>query len=452
MRAIIYTRVSSDTSGHGRSVEEQETVCREECDRAGWDVAEVLVDNDIGASRFSAKDRPAYRKLASTLVAGDVLVTWEASRAQRDLAAYVQLRDLCAERGVMWSYSGKLFDLSRGDDRFVTGLDALLAEKEVDLIRDRVMRAHRANAAAGRPHGQIPYGYQAQRNPDTGKIEKRVPHPEQAPIVREIVRRIVAGDSVRSIAMDLNARSVPTAATSPSWRPGLMVQMIRRPTYAGVRTHRGTAVPGTWEPLISSEEHQQLLAVLSDPARVTHRGSEPAHLLTGIVRCGECKELMWRSKSNGGSSYRCAENFCVSRKMEPVDKLVTEAIIKWCEKVTSIDELKDPSVAAASAEARELTKRLEGFVDDAAEGKISRASLMRIENKLLPKIRAAESKAQSVVNPLVVEMLGENARATWKKMEIPARREVVRALVSVRIFKAPSGRGFRPEFVRVDWN
>ena len=452
MRAIIYTRVSSDTSGRGRSVEEQEIVCRQECERAGWVVAEVLIDNDIGASRFSAKDRPAYRKLANTLAAGDVLVTWEASRAQRDLAAYVQLRDLCAERGVMWSYSGKLFDLSRGDDRFATGLDALLAEKEVDQIRDRVLRAHRANAAAGRPHGQIPYGYQAQRDPDTGRIEQRVPHPEQAPIVREIARRIIAGDSVRSIAIDLNARGVPTAATSPSWRPGLMVQMIRRPTYAGIRTHRGTSVPGTWEALISLEEHRQLLAILSDPARVSHRGSKPTHLLTGIVRCGVCSEVMWRGKSNGASSYRCTENFCVSRLMEPVDLLVTEAIIARCEQVRSVDELTDPAVAAAAADARELRDRLEGFIDDAAEGKISRSAFMRIEQTLLPKIRAAERQAQAVVHPLVGELLGKNARANWEKMSVEDQRTVVRALVSVKILKAPSGRGFRPEFVRVDWN
>src|ERR1700687_5300489 len=61
-------------------------------------------------SRYSTKDRPEYKKLAKILKPGDVLVTWEASRAQRDLAAYVTLRDLCAERGVLLSYSGRTYD------------------------------------------------------------------------------------------------------------------------------------------------------------------------------------------------------------------------------------------------------------------------------------------------------------------------------------------------------
>ena len=62
----------------------------------------------------------------------DVLVTWEASRAQRDLDAYLELRRLCAASGVRWAYSGTVYDLAHGSDRFRTGLDALVAEDEVE--------------------------------------------------------------------------------------------------------------------------------------------------------------------------------------------------------------------------------------------------------------------------------------------------------------------------------
>jgi site-specific DNA recombinase len=82
-----------------------------------------------------------------------------------DLAAYVELRDLCTGRGVFWSYSGKLHDLSNGDDRFSTGLDALLAEKEAEQISERVLRGKRKAAAEGRPSGRPPYGYRRQINP-----------------------------------------------------------------------------------------------------------------------------------------------------------------------------------------------------------------------------------------------------------------------------------------------
>ncbi|MEO7196278.1 MAG: recombinase family protein, partial [Pseudonocardiaceae bacterium] len=189
--AVIYTRVSRDPHGRGRSVAEQERECRVECQRHGWDVVEVLRDNDRGASRWSRKDRPAYHRLSELLVTGGVgvLVTWEASRAHRDLAAYVQLRDLCAERGVLWSYSGRVYDLARGDDRFSTGLDSLVAEKSAEETRERVLRAVRANVEAGRPHGKVPYGYRREHDPATGESVAQVPDEQTAPVVREIARR-----------------------------------------------------------------------------------------------------------------------------------------------------------------------------------------------------------------------------------------------------------------------
>jgi len=51
LRALIYTRVSKDPKGRGRSTREQETECRQVCDDAGWDVVEVVTDNHRSASR-----------------------------------------------------------------------------------------------------------------------------------------------------------------------------------------------------------------------------------------------------------------------------------------------------------------------------------------------------------------------------------------------------------------
>src|SRR5215218_4342778 len=90
LRAVIYTRVSSDPNERGRSVGEQEAECRAVCDREGWAVVAVYSDNDRSASRYATKARPEYKRLINAVDAGetDVLVTWEPSRAQRDLAAY----------------------------------------------------------------------------------------------------------------------------------------------------------------------------------------------------------------------------------------------------------------------------------------------------------------------------------------------------------------------------
>jgi site-specific DNA recombinase len=137
VRAVIYTRVSSDPNDRGRSVEEQEAECRAVCSRNSWDVVETFRDNDRSASRYATKARPQYRNLIEFIHAGkaDVLVTWESSRSSRDLAEYVRLRDLFERRGVLLSYSGRVFDMAEADDRFQTGLDFLLSERESDQTR-----------------------------------------------------------------------------------------------------------------------------------------------------------------------------------------------------------------------------------------------------------------------------------------------------------------------------
>src|SRR4051794_38227944 len=104
LRAVIYTRVSSDPNDRGRSVSEQEAECRTVATHNGWQVVRVFSDNDRSASRYATKDRPEYRKLIGYVASGeaDVLVTWESSRAQRDLDAYTKLRALCESAGVLW--------------------------------------------------------------------------------------------------------------------------------------------------------------------------------------------------------------------------------------------------------------------------------------------------------------------------------------------------------------
>lgn len=458
MRAIIYARVSSDASGHGKSVSEQEKECRAVAAREGWDVAQVLVDNDIGASRYSAGVRTAYQQLDRTLQPGDVLVTWEASRAQRDLAAYIELRDLCTTRGVLWCYSGRIYDLARGDDRFVTGLDALLAEKEVEQTRDRVMRGMRANREAGRPHGKLPYGYCIVRNPDTGESLGREPHPETAPRVQEIIRRILAGDSIYSICKDFNERGIPTPrpkrdGTAGQWISPTLRTIARNPTYAGHVVHLGKIVghgTAVWEPIISQEDHELVTAILDDPTRWTRktRGSEPKWLLTFIATCGHCGATMVRSKNRGHNSYTCCgstpevgkKRFCVARVMYRVDRFVEEAVVRRLEGQDLAPDRDDDGSdhAAARKEVQVLRARLDGFMDAAAAGDLTPAALARIEARLLPEIEVAEQRARDLVqSPIVAAVMGADARAKWKALTVRDRREVIRAVVDVVITRIP---------------
>ena len=460
MRAIIYCRVSSDPANRGKSVTEQEAECRAVCSSNGWTVADVLVDNDRGASRYSRKDRPAYRKLTETLRRGDVLVTWEASRAQRDLAAYVQLRELCAEQGVAWSYSGRTYDMSRGDDRFTTGLDALLSEKEVEQSRERVLRGVLANVVAGKPHGKLPYGYRILRDPDTGEPIERVPDDAKAAIVREIARRLLAGESAYAIARDLNKRDVPAPrpgrdGAPGKWSPNVMTRLVANPTYAALRTHHGEVVgPATWPPLISVEDHRALAALRTDPSRLTHRGSETKWLLSGIAVCGECSGPMRKQLNRGHLSYICRTKFCTSRALTPMDQHVEEQIVRRLESKDIISQLaeKDDGAKEAVAEVAALRERLDAFTAAAAEGELTPSMLAKVERQLRPKIAEAERRVKSMfMSPLVADLAGPDAREKWDGLGLHDQRSVIAAMATIRVLKTRKSRLFNPESIEIEW-
>lgn len=466
LRAIIYTRVSQDPSGGGRSVASQEEECRAYCERQGWPVAEVVTDNDRGASRWSGTDRPGYRRLADVLQPGDVLVTWEASRAQRDLAAYVALRDLCADREVFWSYSGRTYDLNTGDARFSTGLDALLAEREAELIRERTLRGKRAAAKAGRPAGRPPYGYRPVKDARTGKTTAWEPDPDQAPVVQEIVARVLGGDSLWAVVRDLTERGIPAPATqrnaAGTWKPQRVRVMLSSASYAGKRTHQGQIIgDGTWPALVPLEDWERLQVILTDPARNVGPGPAPKHLLSGLAVCGVCGSPVryFGPKSVKSPRYLCEKN-CVGRRADLVDQLVTTVVLGRLAMPDAGGALVpgggDDDQAAAREEVRALTARLEEFTEAAASGSISATAFARIEASITAQLDQAQARMKAALStpPAVVADLSQAADpvAVWEDLDVRARREVVKTLVDVTINKSTGGtRRFVPEDVVITW-
>lgn len=458
-RAAIYARVSSDPRGSGRSVSEQEKECRRTAALAGWDIVEMFTDNDRSASRYATKSRPAYAGLVEFVRSRscDVVVTWEASRFQRDLQDYVALRELCRDRGVLWSYSGRTYDLSRTDDRLTTGLDALLAERESDMTRDRVLRSVRANADKGRPHGKLLFGYRRLYDDKTGDLVEQVPRDDQAAVVREAARRVSTGETPHAIARDLNDREIP-APRGGRWDLTQIRRLVTNPAYVGKRVHRGQVVgDAAWPGLIDEQIFYTCVSRMTDPRRKTVRDSAVRHLLSGIAVCGVCAAPVVVQKNRGFLAYLCPVGFHVSRRQDSVDDLVRKVVVARLGRPDALElvagDQADDRVRVALGEAAEKRARLTGFYDAAAAGELTPAALARIEAQLLPQIKAAERHAREVtVAPVLREVSRTDISEVWGTLPITIRREVIRLLVEIRIMPAVRGaRTFDPRTVKIEW-
>jgi site-specific DNA recombinase len=488
LRAGLYQRVSNDPRGDSVSPEQQEKENRAWAATQGnIDIVWSITDQGFSASRHRKKERPGYAQAAENIAGAapiDILITWAASRYQRDLEVHVELRKLCTagERNTLLAYKGRIYDFERPDDRFATALDAIIAERESDEIRANVLRAIRANVAAGKPHGRLAYGYRSVYDSGTGRVVDRVPDAQTAPVVVEIVRRVGAGDAGYAIAGDLNSRAVPSPHEHRSSRLGREVvdpypwtleqvhRIAKNPTYAALRVHKGKVVgDATWEPIVTLAEHSRAVGRLSAPGRDNRRNpsdSTAKHLLSGIALCGVCGSPCRMLPNRGYPSYVCwggpakRGTGCVSRVQLPVDVLVAETIIEWAQRPDIAAKLAaqhdDDGATLAAAEVVDIQQQLDDLADAVIGQRMTPALAGRIEAGLLPQLE--EARARSIPRSVPVEvrnLVGPHARRRWENdIDVAEQRRIVRALVEVTILKSPyknGVRGFDPDLVTVRW-
>jgi len=465
----------------GRSVEEQVVECTAWAEREGWQVVRVVRET-ASASRYARVERRYWNQVVSTVTEGeiDALLTWESSRATRDLDAYAELRKACVAAGVMWGYSGRMHDLTDRDSRFRTGLDALLAEDEAARTSERILRTVRHAALAGRPHGKNLYGYRRIYDPATRELIQIEPNPDQAAIVREAARRILDGDTSYAVAKSFNERGVPPRRAAHKehrqqlgWTAVAIKQMLVQASYAGLRTHRGEVVAdATWPPLIERDQWERVQAILSDPSRGRLRNETVVHLLSGIAICEVCGGQMRvglqnvgrptgradRSKAQGKYHvYVCVGTpgkggFHTAIKCRFLDELVTQAVISRLERPDALDLLGSPD-SSRDEERTALRDEIESHriwleqVRQRAMGERNLDLLFDQEQRTRPLIEAAQRRLERLVeaDPAVLELVRHgDSRERWSALDLRVRRRIIQAVVTPRVRRAEK-RGQRSE-------
>lgn len=449
--ADIYGRKSTDD--RGKSVADQLAEAQEAIAEHDWTPGRTFSDDNRSASRFATKQREDFAQLLAHIEAGacELLILWESSRGSRRLAEWAALLDLVRERGVLIyvvSHS-RTYDCRISRDWKILATDGVDAHAESNLISDRVTRGMRRSAAAGRPAGKLQFGYRRIYN-DSGEFVKQVEHPEQAAIVREAARRVLAGEACNAIAADFNARGIP-GPRGGRWDLTQIKRLCVMPSYAGLRQHQGQVQgKAAWEGIHSEDTYARLLARLSDPRRRTHRNTSLVHVLSGLIRCAPCGTLHRVLKNRGYLCYSCRGCMKTSVRTVAVEAFVEELALARLERPDAVDlftiaESTADDVAELERQADELEARLAPFYAMAAAGKLSAGGLAAIEADLLPQIAAAKARAQAAkLGPVpdpIRRLIGA-PRERWADLNVYQRREALSLLIA-ELKVSPVGRGRR---------
>ncbi|AEK37662.1 hypothetical protein CVAR_2317 [Corynebacterium variabile DSM 44702] len=483
LRACAYARVSLDLK-EGAGVDRQLKACRDLARLKGYDLLAEFVDNDRSA--YSGKARPEYSRMIAGLKAGkyDRVLCFHTDRLARRTVDTLDLLNLLKSTGAKVEVvTGNGLDPSSSDGELLGTILAAISQAESRHKGERVRAAQEAAARAGKPRrgGNRTFGY------EHGMAEFRE---DEAAWIREAARRVLAGESVRSICQDMDADGVKTT-TGGIMRTGVLRATLTNPKIAGyatwnprradgrlVKSDRQIVGRGQWEPILDEDTFHAVEAVLRDPARATnHRGNQVRHLLSGIVRCGGCGRVMYiNSRKTRDGKGRRYFYFCkgaqgdgsgarrgkghYSRAREPLDAYVTETLLARLER-DDVTELLARSTGAVDAvddltrRRDELRQRLASLDEQVAVGRLSVDRYTTVASRVEDQLASLDAELASHVVDTdgVLASLAEapDVRMWWSDAPLDQRRALVDATMTVTVYAGMTGGRFDPDTVKIEW-
>lgn len=445
-KARIYRRISDDREGREIGVGRQDEAARKLATQLDAEVVGVYTDNDVSASSLSKAPRPDYDRLLADAAGdpGSLILAYSNSRLTRRPAEWEDLIRLYERaRVVIHTVASGRANLATADGRGVARTIAAWDAAEAERTSERVAADVVRRAQAGLFHGgSRSFGWK-----DTQTLD-----PDEQQVMNDVADRLLAGESLRAVTADLNARGVATV-TGAAWSSTVVKQMLVNPRVAGWRIHRGEIVGrAVWPPAMDEAKWRRLVALLTDPGR--DLGSRTrVNLLSGLARCGECDRPLSVVYSSSAKQGRRRKYVCkpdrLYRDMQPIDVYVTAAVVRMLEDYRDDPADVDPAVVAAveRLRARIAAVAAEFADDDTMTPQQLRETLRLLRGRLAAEeAKLVSSRRHQVVNGIV----GEDAAAAWDALTLDRKRAIIAALVEVRLHRAKPGRNaFNPATVEI---
>lgn len=435
--AAIYARISSDQSGERLGVQRQLEDCRKLALEKGWTVAEEYVDNDISA--YKGKARPEYARMLDDIENGhrDAVVAYHQDRLTRRPMEWEQFVELCDKAGVQ-QLATVTSDINFGNDNgmLVARITAAVAANESARKSARIKRKIQQNVEQGKPNGgaQRPFGYEA---------DKMTVRESEAEVIRVVVDRFLAGESVRSLVAWMTEQEIATTANGKAWRTPTLRQVLLSGRIAGIRDHHGEpAGPAAWPAIISEAKHQQILATFQTK-KVSGRRAPRRYLLSGLLLCGKCGKRLYSSARGERRRYVCMSGpdhggcGALTIVAQPVEEWIAAAVLMRLDTPVMNDALAGRAAAderqvALLAELESAQSRMNELSEMYAADEISRREWMTARISLEARVSGAQKQLDQIAGTNALDGLvgqGGALTASWDSLNLDRQVAIVRAVL-----------------------
>ena len=324
----IYARVSTDNQVGGRfdSCDSQAAVCRDHIRKRaseGW--YEVAAFTDAAYSG-GTMDRPGIQALKRMIQAGEVKVVliFKLERVSRNMDEWGPFRSFLQKHGCLLESATENISEVEPEGRLKNNIMMSVAEFERLNTAKKTRIKMREQAKRGFWNGgYVPYGYAYDKN-----TQSLQPHPQEAPLVRQIFEQAAKLVSLTEVANALNAEGHRTKERLMQRRDGMsetiggrlfrsdgLRLLIRNPLYRGAVKFEGLEFAAKHEALVPADLWEKANAAVLHTnerpgqmdypfqARDTHN-----HLFKGLAWCASCGRALVPSdsgkKSALGIKYR----------------------------------------------------------------------------------------------------------------------------------------------------
>ena len=279
---------------------------------------------DVGASGYDPKaDRPGLDALLAAVERGevDLLVVYRLDRlTRRGVVEAVRLVGFLADhRAALASVSEPFLDTSTPMGRGIFGIFAAMAEQESANISQRTKATKAVLARAGSfAGGRPPTGLRAVKEIREGlAINVLRRDPDTAPLVVDVVTRVLGGASISGEAKRLNREGISTPS-GKEWSTSVLSRLLKSPVLAGYHSSTrggitrddGGAPVQVWDAVIEPADWHRLQEVIE--GRSGGRGPRPTPTLLGGVdwlACANCGGRMGGDRrGDGRGTYRCMKH------------------------------------------------------------------------------------------------------------------------------------------------
>lgn len=402
-RAAIYARVSSAAQRDSHTIENQLRTLPAFVKGQGWELVGTYIDDGRSAKSGQLERREGFAKLLADAEAKkfDVLVVVDVDRLTRT----DDMRERAAILGpfqknkidIVTPAGGRL-DLQTFLGEFYVTMQALFAAEENRKRAERIKAGKQRAIAEGRkPAGPTPYGLKYDRATGTFTLDE-----EAAEIVREIYRRVAAGETCVRVADDLARRGV--RGPKKGWsKEAVYRSMTKKYTCGEWLIDKRRNLTLTVPRILSDEMWLDAQRALTKAQRRGLNRTKHNYLLQSISRCSCGSPIVIRS----GVTYYNAQR---QLREHPAAYLCRDRKKNGCtEPIVYCKDLDARVWAALSAELAQPD-----LIEALAEAEVRRADDVRDWSKDVEGYRAHLARLDKVeADFLKLRRRGEISDGAW---------------------------------------